>query len=202
MGAAMSQPYFSQENKRDLKRIFMGIADFIHEHGLQQVVSAGPSAAPFSKAIQRAYANRHGGKLSIVNLGEAGEKFRRLNTAEEVLAHLRRHKPYFDTSRRTLLFDEFALSGVSLSMTSSGFAQIGVPHKTAVLVNGSNTNFDYVGCKEDGPFGQLGEKVDFFLSRKLKKRGTPAFRSFIATLKQELAEIADSVPRKKYGGKY
>lgn len=191
----MSKPYFSQENKRNLKQIFTGITDFIREHGLQQVVSAGPSAAPFSKAIQRAYANRHGGKLSIVNLGEAGETFRRLNTRKEILAHLRRHKPYFDASRRTLLFDELALSGVSLSATSSGFAQIGVPHKTAVLVNASTINFDYVGCREKGPFGELGEKVDFSLSRKLQMRGTQTFRSFITTLKKELAEIADSVPK-------
>lgn len=197
-----TEPYFSEEHKRELSGIFTRLADFIHEHGLAQVVSVGPSAAPYAKHIARAYQNRHGGRIRVVNLGRIGEEIAR-SKSKHKFKILLKAKPNFNLRARSLLFDEVSMTNETICGASSSFRELGLSHKTAVLVRdstfASSNDPDFVGAHELGRNSKsLPVIVGFGITHKLFYRiRSKAHKVFLRQLHSELREIADSVPRKE-----
>lgn len=197
--------HFSAGHSEELLEIFTRLADFMHEHELQQVVSAGPSAAPFAKAVARAYEKRHGKPISVVNLGGLGEKLartKRIPSFRYLNSLLQRRKPGFDSGKKTLLFDEAARWHGTINGISKVFTRMNVPHKTAVIAVdqyfASDKDPDFVGTHELHGFNSLTGKVSIGLTRRLQGvEGAGPLFPFMRRLNAELREITDRVPRKE-----
>ncbi len=200
-----TESYFNEAHRTVLKDVFTRLADFIHEHGLQQVVSIGPSAAPYTKHIAAAYERRYGRRVRVFNLGVLGEKLgdSSLDSAERSLARLRRAKPEFDIGRNTLLFDEVSASNVGIQNASRKFRQMGILHKTAVLgrhwFSRDESAPDFTGFQDRrGDRNSLVVRLSLGVSNELVERRIKKLPLFnFKKVHNELREIADSVPIKE-----
>jgi hypothetical protein len=197
--------------------MFTTLIDFMHIHKVEQLVGVGPSAYPYVLALERAYQKRYGTgarSLHVVNLGEAGERLYHFKPAarENARNFLLRVRPRFKLKTPTLLFDEEISTSQSMKGLSTIFRALGVPHKTAVLFKlhgdldkDGDTKFmpDHWGRYVDmndplrlKVYIERGDRMDNlrrFPSTTLKAN----WRAFMQQIRQELREVADSVPRKE-----
>ncbi|MFH1247346.1 MAG: hypothetical protein V1644_03115 [Candidatus Micrarchaeota archaeon] len=191
-----------------LRRVYTDLADFIHQHELEQVIAVGPSAYPHIHAISRAYKNRHSRDLKVYSLGELGEKLSGsefLGKRSEALALLKRHRPTLDPARRTLLFDETTFSGRTLANLKALFEKPGAVCKTATLHSRGAINFksaDFSSLNDalfnNGVRVHRGIRVKAIrVTKKLSPEVHSHWPAFMVQLHSELREIADSVPRKE-----
>ncbi len=203
----------TKSDRLELVGIFIKLADFIHQHGLEQIVSIGPSGAPFAKHVAAAYRKRHSKPLRVVNLGQLGEALRENRSpfqppTPEVLSKIvTKIRGNSKELRSSLVFDEAANSGMSLHTASQALHTIGLPHKTAVLLH----NFPhelYPGVAIDFPpktqkrSGRLAELVGnaIGISMRLqdhkKSPRLPALRRFVKRLHADLREVVERVPKR------
>ena len=194
---------------RELHRIFTEFSDVIKEEGISQIVGAGPSALPFSRALARAYRRRYGQKLVLVNLGEVGETIARTELKDgpvRVRKLLLDRRPKFDLESKALLLDDVVLRGASLRSLSSALSQAGLDHKSACIVDYHSTSTlpDYVGLSYNSnsrlandlfslAYSKRGNSVAF-AQRLVAKGKRPEFILMQnATFRARLMKIADSV---------
>ncbi|MFH1247347.1 MAG: hypothetical protein V1644_03120 [Candidatus Micrarchaeota archaeon] len=196
----MEEVHFKESDRRNLRRVFTELVDFVHANKLQQVIAVGPSAQPYVVALSRAYKQRHGKELHAVSLGRIGETIRSMSFLpfkSKVLNWLlQRHRPRFDRNLPSLVFDEVVSSGRSLRSVSTAFNEIGLPHKTATIALRQDSRFkpDYHGLDV-----RVVDPSIFFPMRGAKLENGKANVSynlpFLRKFRKELCEIADSVLR-------
>lgn len=192
-------PHFEEYHRRELHRIFTELADFVHEHELTQIVGAGPSAYPYTLALERAYNRRYGQnarKLNVVNLGRVGEDpaimaVGRGFDAEAARAVLR-SKPSLDFGRKTLILEDIVRTKFSLSALRNAFNALNIPNKTAAIANvslmrtGLWPNPDYVGSRDIEMNRAHFSRGRQFTVKVEQPRSSPLSRMFGAEPAQEL----------------
>ncbi len=187
--------HFSPENAKMLRSTFIRLSDFMHEKGIEQIVGVGPSATPYIRAIARAHRNRRGVTLKLIALGELGEQVADVAHSGKVekaasLLSARKIQP-----KKTLLFDEVVHIGKQILGVKSVFDHLKIPHETATLASSSDYSplLSFVGRKD------VTADFQFYLGRgKLfkSKRNARSDGAYLARIRSELREIADSLPRK------
>ncbi len=200
-------PHFEDYHRKELRRIFTELADFIHEHEITQIIGAGPSAYFYTHALDVAYKNRHGNKargLHVVNLGTLAEQDHMRGTApalpgSELKRFLARHKPGLNLGKKSLILDDVARTGFSMHSLSRAFSAAGLPHKTAVIARVSlmRKGFwplpDYVGSENI----QMN-RVHVERGRRFATGRPPrTWPAVVRNLHAELREIASEVERRK-----
>ncbi len=217
----MTKRHFSEGHQRELKRIFAELADFIHQHRIKQVIGSGPSAYPYAIALERAYRNRYGKPLHVVNLGTLGETLSRLGWISgkkealqnaEALLHCFRPRI---KKRHSLLLEELVVGGKFIGDLSYVLKKLGLRNKKATIVKisgaGAYAFMDYVGRNvgmRTSRHHSFAESVYFGRGKafggtsgggppvevKRPQRNWPAF---MRQIHRELREVADSVPKKE-----
>ncbi len=200
-------------HKLELVRIFTDLTDFINKHGLEQIVSIGPSAGPFAKHVAAAYRQRHSKPLRVVNLGKLGEALSLTRSSQppssEVLKKvIIKIKGNSNQFRPTLVFDEASNSGRSVAEASEKFNELGLPHKTAVLIHsfphelGDNRERIDFPPRSQKRSASLAEMVGNSIGMSIrlsdhKKTPSPALAQFIKKLHADLRDVVKRVPKKE-----
>ena len=202
-----------EEVREHLKRMITEVTDLIHEHGIRQIIGAGPSASPFTRAIAAAYRQRHDIRLKVQNLGNVAETltkdpaYRSLERPK-IRRFISEHRPNFSFEEPSLIFDEVVFHGTNISRLKTVLEEAGTQCKTAgfaVAYERTARDLDYSGYRRnenedigDATFQAIVDKV--YIGRgvgvpKARRTGKPEWLKAKVALAKELNGIVKSIPK-------